>query len=64
MALAIFINKTDNLELFRYFRNSSYKKIDSLINATGLTGENMLKENKNFFEEFENSTLKDEHLKN
>jgi len=30
-----------------------YKKIDSLINATGLTGENMLKENKNFFEEFE-----------
>ena len=26
---AIFLNKTDNLELFRYFRNSSYKNIDN-----------------------------------
>ena len=39
---AIFINKTDNLELFRYFRNSSYKKIDNFYNDFfSSTGKNL-----------------------
>ena len=35
-----------------------YKKIDCLINAAGLTGEDMLKTDSNFFEKFENYDFK------
>ena len=35
-----------------------HKRIDCLINATGFTGENMLKANKNFFEKFEKYDFK------
>ena len=35
-----------------------YKRIDCLINAAGFTGEEMLEENYNFFEKFENYNFK------
>ena len=46
------VNATVNLIV------KKHKKIDCLVNAAGLTGENMLKANKNFFEEFEKYDFK------